>query len=212
MADPERPGAEQWVPKTLSLNLLRSAVDACRGCELWEDATQPVFSAGSRQARLMLVGEQPGDKEDLTGEPFIGPSGQLLDDALDAAGIDRDDAYVTNAVKHFRFEQRGKRRLHQKPTVGNIVACHPWLDAEMHSVDPGVVVCLGATAARSVLGRPAKVRAERGHLIRDDRLGRPIVITTHPSALLRIRDHSERDAAFAQFVDDLAVARDVSEQ
>ncbi|SEC57722.1 DNA polymerase [Paramicrobacterium humi] len=210
MTDPERPGAEQWVPHTVDLGRLRSAAAECRGCELWRDATQTVFSSGSRKSRFMLVGEQPGDKEDLAGEPFIGPAGQLLDRALEEAGIAREEAYVTNAVKHFRFERRGMRRIHQKPAVGNIVACRPWLDAEMRSVKPDVIVCLGATAGRAVLGRPTRVTAERGHPLSAEGIDQGIVVTTHPSAVLRVRDADEREAAFAAFVDNLVVAREIS--
>lgn len=151
--DVERPGAEAWVPAEGGLAALREAAPGCRGCELWRDATQVVFSTGPRSAGLMLVGEQPGDQEDRTGEPFVGPAGRVLDDALEAAGIRREDVYLTNAVKHFRHEPAapGKRRIHAKPAVGHIVACQPWLEAELEVVSPKVVVCLGATAARAVL-------------------------------------------------------------
>ena len=199
------PGAEQWVPDGASVTRLRKAAVDCRGCELWEDATQVVFSAGPPSASLMLVGEQPGDQEDRRGEPFVGPAGRLLGDALDQAGIDRAEVYLTNAVKHFRHTMRGKRRLHQKPELRHLVACRPWLGAELEAVDPAVVVALGATAGRAVLGRPVRVTAERGTLL-EDADGRRAVLTTHPSALLRIRDRTERDAALAALVDDLGTA------
>jgi len=197
--------AAKWVAERPSLTKLRRAAGDCRGCELWEDATQVVFSTGRRMATLMLVGEQPGDREDASGEPFVGPAGQLLDRALVDAGIARDEVYLTNAVKHFRHVQRGKRRLHQKPELRHLVACRPWLEAELAVVRPDVVVVLGATAARAVLGRPAKIGAERGRLL-DEPEGRRTLITTHPSALLRLRDRSDRDAAYDDLVSDLAAA------
>lgn len=206
--DVERPGAEAWVPQDADVEHLRQAAQGCRGCELWRDATQAVFGDGDEAARLMLVGEQPGDKEDLAGEPFVGPAGRVLAQALDEADIPRDRVYLTNAVKHFRFEQRGKRRLHQRPDVGNIAACKPWLEAELGAVQPDVVVCLGATAARAVLGRVVKVGAERGTPI--DSGGRAVIVTIHPSAVLRLRDSVERSAAVAGLAADLRVARDLA--
>ncbi|MBW9119100.1 UdgX family uracil-DNA binding protein [Microbacterium trichothecenolyticum] len=202
--DVERPGAEKWVPSGADVHRLREAVQGCRGCELWRDATQAVFGDGEAPARMMLVGEQPGDKEDLAGEPFVGPAGRVLAQALDEAGIARDGIYLTNAVKHFRFEQRGKRRIHQRPDAGNIAACRPWLEAEFAAVDPAVVVCLGATAARAVLGRVVKIGAERGTPLESE--GRTVVVTIHPSAVLRLRDSSERGAAIAGLVADLRLA------
>jgi uracil-DNA glycosylase family protein len=156
----------------------------------------------------MLVGEQPGDKEDLAGEPFVGPAGPVLDQALEAAGIDREDVYVTNAVKHFRFEERGKRRIHRKPDTGHITACRPWLEAEFAAVQPAVVVCLGATAARAVLGRVVKIGAERGTPLEVQ--GRTVVVTIHPSAVLRLRDSGERSAATAGLASDLRVAAEAA--
>lgn len=205
MADVERPGADEFLPEKRDLRSLRAAAPDCRGCELYRDATQVVFSAGRAGAALALVGEQPGDREDIEGEPFVGPAGRLLDQALEAAGIDRGDVYVTNAVKHFRFHRQGKRRIHEKPAVGNIVACHPWLEAEFAAVRPRLVVCLGATAARSVLGRPARIQEERGR-VQESAEGRPVLVTTHPSALLRLRDDPGWDAAFDAFVADLETA------
>ena len=211
MADAERPGAERWVPKSGGVAALRAAARDCRGCELWEDATQVVFSSGSAEARLVLVGEQPGDQEDREGEPFIGPAGGVLRDALAGAGIDLDDVYLTNSVKHFRHTRapRGKRRIHEKPNVAQIEACHPWLAAELGSVRPDVIVCLGATAGRSVLGRPVRITAERGNVIRgaSGLADAAVLITTHPSAVLRLRGKPEWGEAFDGFVADLARAR-----
>ena len=197
--------AAEWVPERPTLPRLRRAAPDCRGCELWEDATQVVFSAGPRDADLVLVGEQPGDQEDRRGEPFVGPAGRILDQALADAGIARDDVYLTNAVKHFRHTTRGKRRLHQKPELRHLVACGPWLEAELAVVKPAVVVALGATAGRAVLGRPVRIGAERGKVL-DEPENRHTVITTHPSALVRIRDRTDREAAHEALVADLAVA------
>jgi uracil-DNA glycosylase len=197
--------ASKWLPDRPTVRRLAAAAADCRGCELWQDATQVVFSAGAAKARLALVGEQPGDQEDRQGRPFVGPAGRVLDDALEEAGISRDEVYLTNAVKHFRHEQRGKRRIHQKPELRHLVACHPWLEAELDVVDPDVVVCLGATAGRAVLGRPVKIGAERGHLL-DELPGRRALITTHPSALLRLRGRGGWDEAFEALVADLRVA------
>lgn len=205
MADEERPGAEEFLPEQRDLEGLRAAAPDCRGCELYRDATQVVFSAGGTGASIVLVGEQPGDREDEEGEPFVGPAGRILDKALADAGIDRGAVYLTNAVKHFRFHRQGKRRIHEKPAVGNIVACHPWLESELAAVDPAVVVCLGATAARSVLGRPTRIGEERGRL-QESADGWPVLVTTHPSALLRQRDDPGWDAAYDAFVGDLAAA------
>jgi len=209
--DVDRPGAQLWVPEADGVPPLRDAATECRGCELYRDATQVVFSAGNETARMMLVGEQPGDHEDRTGEPFVGPAGRLLDDALVAAGIDRPQVYLTNAVKHFRYEQRGKRRIHQTPDLVHLVACQPWLIAETAAVRPSVVVALGGTAARSVLGRPAKITAERGTVLTaPGPLGEvPVVVTTHPSAVLRLRGKPEFDEAFRRLVADLHVAATV---
>ncbi|PPF79455.1 uracil-DNA glycosylase [Subtercola sp. Z020] len=191
---------------------MRAAAPACRGCELQQHATQVVFSAGAQTATLMLVGEQPGDREDLEGRPFVGPAGRLLADAVTKAGIDRGALYVTNAVKHFRFEERGPRRIHKTPAVGHVVACHPWLEAEVDAIAPQVILCLGATAARSVLGRTASVTRERGQLLQAPdvaaRLGRDVkvLLTTHPSAVLRLRGEPTFDDAFAALVADLRLA------
>lgn len=205
MGTEQQTDARPWVPERPTLPKLSHAVHGCRGCELWEDATQGVLAGGPREASLMLVGEQPGDKEDLAGEPFVGPAGRVLGDALEAAGVDRSAVYLTNAVKHFRHEQRGKRRIHQKPELRHLVACRPWLEAELAVVDPDVVVCLGATAGRAVLGRTVRIGAERGELLESPE-GRRALITTHPSALLRLRGKGGYDEAFGELVHDLSVA------
>lgn len=199
----ERPGAQQWVPDIPDVDDIRAAAQDCRGCELWADATQVVVSAGPSNATVMLVGEQPGDKEDREGEPFVGPAGRLLGEALEAAGIDRDRVYVTNAVKHFRFEERGKRRLHKKPAIAHLKACWPWLEAELAAVKPSVVVAMGATAGRAVLGRDVKVGEERGQVVSE---GPTVVVTAHPSSVIRLRGRDGYDEAFEALVADLRVA------
>jgi uracil-DNA glycosylase len=203
----ERPGAARWVPEHASIDELRSAAVECRGCELWQNATQLVFSAGSPTARLALVGEQPGDEEDRKGIPFVGPAGRLLQKALDDAGIAREDLYVSNAVKHFRFSQSGpgKRRIHATPEQAHIEACKPWLVAELRDVDPDLVVCLGATAVRALLGTKVRVLRDRGQLrqVETTRGMRQFLVTVHPSSVLRSPD---RDEAYAALVADLRVA------
>ena len=196
--------ASPWVPSSRDLSDLETAAHDCRGCELWQPATQVVFASGERTARVLLVGEQPGDQEDRHGEPFVGPAGKVLDEALANAGIDRSAAYLTNAVKHFRFEQRGKRRIHQKPDVRHLTACRPWLEAELEAVAPCVVVAMGATAARAVLDRTVRIGEVRGRLLEEP--ARPVVVTTHPSAVLRLRGRDGYDEAFAGLVDDLRLA------
>jgi uracil-DNA glycosylase family protein len=202
----ERPGAQQWVPEDADVDALRAAAPACRGCELWEPATQVVFSAGNPRARVALVGEQPGDVEDTQGIPFVGPAGRLLQKALDEAGLERQDLYVTNAVKHFRFERRGNRRIHQTPELAHMTACRPWLEAELDAVEPEVVVVLGATAARTLLGSSFRVTRERGQLgERDTAAGRRTVLpTVHPSSVLR-GPEEDREKAFEALVADLRV-------
>jgi uracil-DNA glycosylase len=189
-------------PQLDDLEGLRAAAQGCTGCELWEPATQTVFGAGPASAWLMVVGEQPGDREDLAGEPFVGPAGRLLDRALEQAGITRDETYVTNAVKHFRFEQRGSRRIHKTPAVGHVRACRPWLDAELRLVRPAVVATLGATAAKALLGSKFRITESRGTVLEWE--GVALVPTVHPSAILRL-DPAERDAAFDALVADLQV-------
>ena len=196
--------AAEYVPERLSLPTLREAVQGCRGCPLYADATQAVFGEGAAHAEVMLVGEQPGDKEDLAGRPFVGPAGRLLDEALAEAGIDRSRAYVTNAVKHFKWRGRGKRRIHQKPTWSESVACRPWLEAELAAVRPRVVVALGATAAQSLLGKDFRVTKQRGEAV-DSPLAEHVVATVHPSSILRQRDEEARRVELAAFVDDLRV-------
>jgi DNA polymerase len=190
------------VPDRPTLPRLRTAVQDCRACELWEGATQAVPGAGTSRARAMFVGEQPGDREDREGVPFTGPAGALLDRALEEAGIDRGAAYVTNAVKHFRYKARGKRRIHQKPDRSHITACRPWLEAELAVVRPAVLVCLGATAAQALLGKDVRVLRDRGRPL-ESPLAPCAIVTVHPSSVLRARSEEERDAAFGALVDDL---------
>lgn len=190
------------VPAHPTLPRLRDAAAGCRACELWADATQVVFGEGTAGARAMFVGEQPGDREDLAGEPFVGPAGRLLDDALAEAGIDRAAVYVTNAVKHFRYKARGKRRIHQKPDAAHVAACRPWLEAELAVVGPDVLVCLGAVAAQALLGRQVRVTRDRGHWL-DSPLAPHTTVTVHPSSILRARGTDAREEARAAFVRDL---------
>ena len=194
------PGAEQFLPDRRSLKALRAAVQDCQGCDLYRDATQAVFGEGPAKARLMLVGETPGDKEDLAGEPFVGPAGGILRKALDEAGIEVDDAYLTNAVKHFKWRPQGKRRLHQTPRVGEMNACRPWLEAEVEAVGPEAIVALGATATRSLFGPKVKVTKDRGTLLESD-LADLAAVTIHPSAVLRAGE--DRADAYAGLVSDL---------
>lgn len=199
--------AAEWVPENADVDALREAATACRGCELWEPATQVVFSAGNPAAPMMLVGEQPGDSEDRRGIPFVGPAGQLLQRALAEAGIGVSAVYVTNAVKHFRFTERGSRRIHATPQVTHLKACRPWLEAELRVVDPQLVVCLGASAAKSLLGPTFRLTAERGRVMeRETAVGlRRVLATLHPSAVLRTQG-PEHDEAFAGLVADLRTA------
>ena len=196
--------AEALVPPDPTLDSLRSAAATCRACHLWERGTQTVFGEGEQRSRLVLVGEQPGDKEDLEGAPFVGPAGRVLDAALEAAGIDRRLAYVTNVVKHFKWEPRGKVRLHKTPNAAEVHACRPWLDAELRTLQPSVLVCLGATAAKALLGASFKVSQERGRFVPSE-LAPKVLATVHPSSILRT-DGDEREAAMDGFVDDLKVA------
>src|ERR671935_1720664 len=195
--------AAPLVPETKSLPKLRAAAAECKACELWKTGTQTVFGEGERTAEIVFVGEQPGDKEDLAGRPFVGPAGRVLDEGLEAAGIDRSLAYVTNAVKHFKWVARGKRRIHQKPNAAEMAACRPWLEAELAVVRPKVLVALGATAAQSLLGRQFRVTQWRGRLVESD-LAEHVTATVHPSSILR-GEPEEREANFAAFVDDLKV-------
>jgi len=192
-------------PVVRSLTALRKAENECHRCPLYRNATQAVPGEGPSHARVMLVGEQPGDKEDLAGKPFVGPAGRILDKALADAGIPRDETFVTNAVKHFKFEPRGKRRLHKKPDTQEIERCKWWFEQERAIVKPGLIVALGATAARSVMGRPVTIGKLRGEALSLDD-GTRVVITIHPSALLRMREEEDKRAAYAAFVKDLRVA------
>jgi uracil-DNA glycosylase family protein len=194
--------AADFLPEKRSLTSLRRAAQSCRGCDLWKDATQTVFGEGRARAELMLVGEQPGDQEDRKGEPFVGPAGGLLDRALDQAGIDRGGVYVTNAVKHFKWRPRGKRRLHQTPRAGEVAACRPWLEAEVEAIRPDAVVALGATAAKALFGPSVRVSRDRGRLL-ETPLAPLGAVTVHPSAILRIREREERHDALAGLVEDL---------
>jgi uracil-DNA glycosylase len=202
--------AAAFLPDRKSLPALREAVQGCRGCDLYKNATQAVFGEGAAHAEVVLVGEQPGDTEDLGGRPFVGPAGRLLDRALEEAAIDRTQTYVTNAVKHFKWQARGKRRIHQKPSWSESVACRPWLQAELAVVQPRVVVCLGATAAQSLLGRDFRVTQHRGELLDSD-LAEHVTATIHPSAILRQQDDESRNAEFTAFVEDLRVVARVLE-
>jgi uracil-DNA glycosylase family protein len=190
------------VPAKLTLPALRTAASSCKACDLWKLGTQTVFGEGRANARVMMVGEQPGDKEDLQGRPFVGPAGAVLDKALAAAGIDRTDVYVTNIVKHFKWEPRGKRRLHKKPNALEISACRPWLDAEIKVVKPEVVVLLGATAAQGVMGRQFRVTQQRGQWVQST-IAPLVMATVHPSSILRAPDDDSRHEEMRKFVDDL---------
>jgi uracil-DNA glycosylase len=193
--------AADYFPETVSLPALREAAAGCKGCHLWESATQTVFGEGPAGAKIMFVGEQPGDHEDRVGRPFVGPAGRLFDQALEAAGIDRSETYMTNAVKHFKWKASGKRRIHQKPNWAEMTACRPWLEAELTVVGPRVLVLLGATAAQSLLGREFRVTQNRRKLLDSD-LAESVTATIHPSAILR-GEPEQRDSELAAFVDDL---------
>ncbi|MGH2754672.1 MAG: UdgX family uracil-DNA binding protein [Actinomycetota bacterium] len=196
--------AADLIPDRPSLTKLRAVAAGCQACDLWKTGTQTVFGEGPRKADAMFVGEQPGDREDLAGRPFVGPAGRLLDDALDQAPLDRDRTYVTNVVKHFKWEARGKRRIHKKPNASEIRACRPWLEAELEVVRPDILVCLGATAAQALLGTNFKVTQHRGEMVESEFA--PLVMATiHPSAILRMKD-PERTEEMAAFVADLSVA------
>jgi DNA polymerase len=194
--------AQELIPDHPTLDSLRAAAAACTACPLHADATQTVFGSGGGDAQVMLVGEQPGDKEDLAGEPFVGPAGKLLDQALEEAGIDRRGVYVTNAVKHFKFTRRGKLRLHKKPSTLEVAACRPWLEAELAVVRPEIVVLLGATAAQVLLGSSFRVTKERGRFVEWPYEPR-VTATVHPSSILRAPDESARQADLARFTRDL---------
>ncbi|MGH2695214.1 MAG: UdgX family uracil-DNA binding protein [Actinomycetota bacterium] len=203
--------AADHLPESHSLPELRDAAASCRGCDLYKHATQTVFGEGTRNAEVMLVGEQPGEREDIQGAPFVGPAGRLLDRALEAAGIDRKRVYVTYVVKHFKWTERGKRRIHKKPSMAEISACRPWLDAEIETVRPKLVVCLGATAAQAVIGRDFRVSRQRGEFVEKENM--PLLsATVHPSSVLRAPDAESRNLEEKHFTEDLAqVARKLTE-
>ncbi len=195
-------GAGKWIPARPTIASAREASKDCQGCDLYKRGTQTVFGQGGRRAEIMFVGEQPGDAEDLAGQPFVGPAGKLLDRALAEAGIDRSTVYVTNVVKHFKWEPRGKRRIHKKPNTAEINACRPWLDTEIQLVKPAILVCLGATAAQALLGRDFKVTAHRGEFVASP-LAPFVLATVHPSSLLRAPDEETRHRETKHFIDDL---------
>jgi DNA polymerase len=196
--------AAELIPDRPTIEKVRAASKSCTACDLWRRGTQTVFGAGGTKAELMLVGEQPGNEEDLSGHPFVGPAGKLLDRALADAGIDRRAVYVTNVVKHFKWEPRGERRIHKKPNAAEIAACRPWLDTEIALVRPRAIVCLGATAAQALLGRQFKVTAQRGEFIAST-LAPLVLATVHPSSILRAPDDDARHREMKQFTDDLRV-------
>jgi uracil-DNA glycosylase family protein len=206
----EFPGAEEFFPERRDLRSLKRAAAGCRGCPLYKDATQTVFGEGLVRSRLILVGETPGNDEDLQGKPFVGPAGRLLDRALEQAGIDRSDAYVTNVVKHFKWEPRGRRRLHKTPSQREIDACLPWLDAEIERIKPRILVAMGATAAKALFGPGHRVSRQHGQLV-DTPLADIATSTFHPSAILRRREDAERRAEMERFVDDLRGVWDMLE-
>jgi uracil-DNA glycosylase family protein len=201
----ETSSAVELIPERPTLKSLREAASDCRACPLWKDATQTVFGEGLKRARVMLVGEQPGDREDVEGKPFVGPAGRILDQALEEAGIDRGDAYVTNVVKHFKWKARGKRRIHQTPRAEEIRACAPWIESEIAVVDPEVLVCLGATAVKAVMGPKYRVMKDHGRFVTSE-LGRATTATMHPSAILRA-DDEDREDAMRMVVGDLRKVR-----
>jgi uracil-DNA glycosylase len=207
MVETSYPSAREFIPPKPTLPRLREAAAGCRGCDLYEGATQTVFGEGLKKSKVMFVGEQPGDREDMEGKPFVGPAGRMFDRALDDAGIDRSEVYVTNVVKHFKYTMRGKRRIHQRPGSEQIAACRPWLEEELAQVKPQVLVCLGATAAKALFGSSFKVTQQRGGFI-DSELAPLATGTVHPSSILRAPDDEARRRAYRDFVEDLrAIAR-----
>jgi uracil-DNA glycosylase len=201
------PTAAAFMPPKLDLPHLQQAAAVCRGCPLYKTGTQTVFGDGPPKASVVFVGEQPGDQEDQAGRPFVGPAGKMLDAALDQVGIDRGEVYVTNTVKHFKWEPRGTKRIHAKPNAREIDACRPWLESEIAAVKPKLIVCLGATASQALLGKQFRVTQDHGKLLKDTQWAPGVVATIHPSALLRMPDEDARERARAQFVDDLKVVK-----
>jgi DNA polymerase len=199
---PKPRSAADFLPRTLSLSALKAAAATCKGCDLYKNATQTVFGEGPRKVDVMLVGEQPGDQEDQQGRPFVGPAGNILRNALAEAGISPETVYITNAVKHFKWEPQGKRRKHKKPLASEIAACRPWLSAEIQATRPKIIVCLGATAAQSVFGRPMSIGATRGSFL-SSASSPDTFITTHPSAILRFPERQQQKEEYARFVTDL---------
>jgi len=199
--------AESLIPEKPTLAGLQEAAANCKACDLWENATQTVFGEGKRRATVLFIGEQPGNDEDLQGRPFVGPAGRLLDEALEETGIDRRQTYVTNVVKHFKWEPRGKRRIHKKPNSTEIQACRPWLEAEIAAVKPRVIVCLGATAAQTLLGKEFRVSRQRGQPIPSP-LAHTVIATVHPSSILRAPDEQSRRSEMQAFIDDLKIVAD----
>lgn len=199
---PPQNSTSSLFPLNPSLEDLREAAATCKNCELWKRGTQTVFGEGPQDSKIVLVGEQPGDQEDIQGKPFVGPAGKLLDTALFEAGVDRNKVYITNAVKHFKWEPRGKHRIHKKPNSAEIAACRPWLDAEIAAIQPKIIVCLGATAAQSLLGRDFRVTQHRGEFLKSS-LAPYVMATVHPSSILRAPDDETRDSEMARFIADL---------
>jgi DNA polymerase len=198
----QKRSAADYLPENRSLPVMKEAVQSCQGCDLYRHATQAVFGEGAKHAVAMFIGEQPGDREDRQGSPFVGPAGRILDQALEEAGIDRKAVYVTNAVKHFKFEERGKRRIHKKPSAAEVAACRPWLEAEIQAVKPRILVALGATAAASIAGKQLQVMRDRGQFFPHELAGE-VTVTVHPSALLRIDDPDQKKTEYERFVEDL---------
>ena len=202
----EFPTAEPFLPERITLPAMKKAVQGCRGCPLYKNATQAVFGEGPVHAKVIFIGEQPGDQEDLTGKPFVGPAGKLLDEVLEEVGIDRSEVYVTNAVKHFKWEPRGTRRIHSKPNSREMAACKPWLSAEFQAIKPQMVICLGATAAQDLFGSKFKITKERGKIMEDTGIAPMVMATVHPSSILRAPDHDAREQARKDFTADLETA------
>src|SRR5438552_6975983 len=202
----EFPTAEAYMPERITLAALREAAKGCHGCPLYKTGTQTVFGEGRKDSRIIMIGEQPGDQEDKAGHPFVGPAGRILNDALEEVGIDRDDVYVTNAVKHFKWEPRGTRRIHSKPSAREVQACKPWLSVELQVLKPEMVVCLGATAAQALMGKDFRITKSRGEIFRDTQYAPWLMATAHPSSILRMPSSEDRETARRAFVADLRVA------